>query len=75
MEQPNECTICGTDVSNMRVIISAKMFADRRVDERWEKIYNSDVINNEFLCFDCFDIFVQQLVSFKEEKTPNVRTQ
>lgn len=64
-----QCTQCGVDLKEVRVKISTHLIASRKIptNNLFEDIYNSEVINYEYLCTNCFNLFVDNLDKFKGE--------
>lgn len=61
------CTHCGVLLKDFAIDLSLYISIDRRVESKWEKINNSEVINSELLCCNCLDKFLKQIENFKKD--------
>ncbi|MFW6046588.1 MAG: hypothetical protein ACOCP4_02215 [Candidatus Woesearchaeota archaeon] len=61
------CTHCGKPL-NSGFNISLYLMVERKIDKNWEKINNSEIINSEFICNDCFKAFSDTINNFNKRK-------
>ena len=61
------CTRCKSLLIDIAVDLSLYISIDRQIESKWEKINNSEIINSELLCIDCFNKFFNKIETFKKE--------
>lgn len=53
----NYCTSCGKEFEKEKIILNLYLACEIRIKKSWESIENSEIINREILCRDCFERF------------------
>jgi hypothetical protein len=61
------CTHCGKLLQEYRIEIRAFLKVDRRALD-WEEIPNTNIMNSEYICEECFNIFINIMQDFNKRE-------
>jgi hypothetical protein len=67
MNEIYNCTFCEKKLNSTRAVILGYFITEKINTSGYiEKIYNSEVVNREVVCDDCFKNFITSYLAFKE---------
>lgn len=62
------CTHCGKYLDKISIELSVYFLAERNTGNEWENVNNSQIINSEKVCEECFKEFTKIINKFKKDK-------